>query len=335
MGILDGKAAVVTGAAVGLGNAFAQALAAEGASLAVCDVRPEIADFKAGDAQVLAMQADVADAEAVRRFIDAAGQRYGRIDVLVSNAGVWAASEASDGIDKTLADAASLVGTNLKGLFLCGRAVMPLMMRQGGGHIININTDHVHTCGAPFEESHENAPNCPFLDIVPRPTGGGPAMDLYDAAKWGINGLTFAWCQALKAHRIRVNAFCMGATDSHMLRGFHNFDPPPEEVAQWMKAEDIAQVMIELIAEGPDGRNGDLQGAQALLHSDAYHQAKAQIMLPIRRFVQAMDSRTADAIAQLAQRRQNLNRYLLAATALLLTLVLATLVSAALAARRG
>ena len=82
-------------------------------------------------------------------------------------------------------------------------------------------------------------------------------------------------------------------------------------------------------------RNGDLQGAQALLHSDAYHQAKAQIMLPIRRFVQAMDSRTADAIAQLAQRRQNLNRYLLAATALLLTLVLATLVSAALAARRG
>ena len=82
-------------------------------------------------------------------------------------------------------------------------------------------------------------------------------MDLYDAAKWGINGLTFAWCQALKAHRIRVNAFCMGATDSHMLRGFHNFDPPPEEVAQWMKAEDIAQVMIELIAEGPEGRTGE------------------------------------------------------------------------------
>ena len=257
MGILDGKTAVVTGAAVGLGNAFAKALAAEGAALAVCDVRPEIADFKAGDAPVLAMQADVADAEAVRRFIDATGQRYGRIDVLVSNAGVWAASEASDGIDKTLADAASLIGTNLKGVFLCGRAVMPIMMRQGGGHIININTDHLHTCGSPFEESHDDAPDCPFLDIAPRPTGGGPAMDLYDAAKWGINGLTFSWCQALKAHNIRVNAFCMGATDSHMLRGFHNFDPPPEEVAQWMKAEDIAQVMIDLIAEGPTGRTGE------------------------------------------------------------------------------
>ena len=258
MGILDGKTAVVTGAAVGLGNAFARALADEGAALAVCDVRPDITDFADQvDGLVLAVEADVSDAEAVRRFIDQTLERFGRIDVLVSNAGVWAASEASDPIDKTLRDAASLIGTNLKGVFLCGRAVIPAMIRQGGGHIININTDHLHTCGSPYEESHEDAPNCPFIDIAPRPTGGGPAMDLYDAAKWGINGLTFGWCQALKPHNIRVNALCMGATDSYMLRGFHNFDPPPEEVAGWMKAEDIAQVMIEMIAEGPQGRTGE------------------------------------------------------------------------------
>ncbi len=255
--ILAGKTAVVTGAAVGLGRAFANALADAGASLAVCDVRSEIEELAGANRSVLAMEADVADAQAVRRFIDAAVERFGRIDILVSNAGVWAASEATDGIDKTLADAANLIGVNLKGVFLCGRAVMPIMMRQGGGQIININTDHLHTCGAPFEEPHHNAPNCPFLDIAPRPTGGGPAMDLYDAAKWGINGLTFAWCQALKPYNIRVNALCMGATDSHMLRGFHNFDPPPEEVAQWMKAKDIARVMIELIEEGPEGRSGE------------------------------------------------------------------------------
>lgn len=258
MGILDGKTAVVTGAAVGLGNAFARALADEGAALAVCDVRPDIEGFADQvNVPVLAAQADVSDAEAVRGFIDQTLQRFGRIDVLVSNAGVWAASEASDPIDKTLRDAASLIGTNLKGVFLCGRAVIPAMIRQGGGHIININTDHLHTCGSPYEEPHDDAPNCPFLDIAPRPTGGGPAMDLYDAAKWGINGLTFGWCQALKPHNIRVNALCMGATDSYMLRGFHNFDPPPEEVASWMKAEDIARVMIELIAEGPQGRTGE------------------------------------------------------------------------------
>ena len=258
MGILDGKTAVVTGAAVGLGNAFARALAAEGASLGVCDVREEIDDFGSQVATpVVAMRADVSDAGQVRGFIDATLERFGRIDVLVSNAGVWADTTATDGIDKTLSDAERVVGTNLKGVFLCGRAVMPAMIEQGGGHIINICTDHVHTCGSPYELSHDDAPGCPYIDIAPRPTGGGNNMDLYDAAKWGVNGLTFTWCQALKAHNIRVNAFCMGATDSYMIRSFFNFDPPPEEEARWMRAEDIARVMIEMIAEGPDGRTGE------------------------------------------------------------------------------
>lgn len=80
-------------------------------------------------------------------------------------------------------------------------------------------------------------------------------MDLYDAAKWGLNGLLYGWAKALAPHNIRVNAFCMGATDSHMLRGFHNFEPSEEEVASWMKAEDNAQAMIDMLQEGPSGRN--------------------------------------------------------------------------------
>lgn len=258
MGILDGKTAVVTGAAVGLGNAFARALAAEGACLGVCDVREEITDLGRELATpAVAMRADVSDADQVRAFIDGTLERFGSIDVLVSNAGVWADTTATDGIDKTLADAQRVVGTNLKGVFLCGRAVMPTMIEQGGGHIINICTDHVHTCGSPYELSHDDAPGCPYIDIAPRPTGGGTNMDLYDAAKWGVNGLTFTWCQALKAHNIRVNGFCMGATDSYMIRSFFNFDPPQEEVDRWMRAEDIAGVMIEMIAEGPRGRTGE------------------------------------------------------------------------------
>jgi len=80
-------------------------------------------------------------------------------------------------------------------------------------------------------------------------------MDLYDAGKWGLNGLLYAWAKAGAPHNIRVNAFCMGATDSYMLRSFHNFTPSEAEVDSWMRAEDNAQVLIDLLLEGPSGRN--------------------------------------------------------------------------------
>lgn len=258
MGLLDGKVALVTGAAVGLGNAFARALAAEGAALAVCDLRPDIAEL---DDQlgvpVLAIEADVSNPDDVRRVVENTQQRFGGIDVLVNNAGTWAASLPTDPLDKSLRDYEKLVGTNLRGVFLFGRAVIPGMIERGSGEIINISTDHVQTCGTPFELDHDDAPGCAWANEPPRTTGGGPAMDLYDASKWGINGLTLAWSQALAEHGIRVNALCMGATDSHMLRSFHNFEPDPSEVAKWMKAEDIARLLIDLLREGPAGRTGE------------------------------------------------------------------------------
>lgn len=258
MGQLDGKVALVTGAAVGLGNAFARALAAEGARLAVCDLRPDIAELADElSVPVLAVEADVSNPDDVRRVVEDTLQRFGGIDVLVNNAGTWAASLPTDPIDKSLRDYEKLVGTNLRGVFLFGRAVIPGMIERGSGEIINISTDHVQTCGTPFELDHSDAPGCAWANEPPRTTGGGPAMDLYDASKWGINGLTLAWSQALAEHGIRVNALCMGATDSHMLRSFYNFDPDPSEVANWMKAEDIARLLIDLLREGPEGRTGE------------------------------------------------------------------------------
>jgi len=258
MGLLDGKVALVTGAALGLGNAFARALAAEGAALAVCDVRPELSEL-AEDliAPVFAEIVDVGVPADVHRFVEATLRQFGAIDVLVNNAGIWAESLPTDSIDKSIRDYEKLVGTNLRGVFLFGRAVIPGMIGRGTGEIINISTDHVQTCGTPFELGHDDAPECPWANEPPRPTGGGAAMDIYDASKWGINGLTLAWSQALADHGIRVNALCMGATDSHMLRSFFNFQPPPEEVERWIKAQDIARVLIDLLREGPEGRTGD------------------------------------------------------------------------------
>ena len=87
-------------------------------------------------------------------------------------------------------------------------------------------------------------------------------MDIYDASKWGLNGFLFAWAKALKPHGIRVNAMCMGATDSWMLRDFMDYPQnPAEEIEEqrrvadtWMTREDSAQVVVDLLKEGPEGR---------------------------------------------------------------------------------
>ena len=108
------------------------------------------------------------------------------------------------------------------------------------------------------------------------------------------------------------------------------------ELALLEESEDESNALtaLERDAFAAVGR-GDLQAARDLLHSDAYHQAKARIMLPIQRFVQAMDDRTSAETARLAQRRDSLNRYLLAATGLALALVAGALLASAAAGRRS
>lgn len=252
---LAGKTAIVTGAAVGLGNAYAHALAHQGVKLGLCDLRPEVVQLaETLPTECHAWQGDVSNPDDVRAVVDGTQEAFGHLDILINNAGVWGASSATDDLNKTDADYARIVGTNLKGEYLFGRAVIPILIEQGtGGEIVNIATDHMVTCGTPWAV-------CPALDACPwrnnpRPTGGGDSMDLYDAAKWGLNGLLYSWAKALAPHGIRVNQLCMGATDSHMLRGFHNFDPSPEEQASWMRAEDAARVLVELLNEGATGRN--------------------------------------------------------------------------------
>ena len=260
--LLDGQSAIVTGAALGLGNAFARALAGEGAAVTVCDVREEVRDLvpaleEASGAAALAFVADVSAPDDVRRVVDGHAERFGGVDVLVSNAGVWRASAATDDLDKTLDDYGFLIDTNLKGVFLFGRAVIPHMIAGGGGNIVHVASDHVATCGVPYLRPHDDTPNCPFTGQGPRPTGGGPDMDLYDASKWGVNGFTIPWSKALREHKVRVNGLCMGATDSHMVRTFHEQNPGSGILVNAMRAEDVAALMIALIAEGPEGRTGN------------------------------------------------------------------------------
>jgi len=248
-GALQGKTAVITGAATGIGRGFAEVFAVEGADVALCDVQAEKLTTTAdriratSGRRVVTWVADVRDDEAVRRFVDEAVQALGGLDIVVNNAGVWRPTNPlEDPWDKAIADWDLVVGTNLRGVFLVGRAAIPHLVARGGGHIINIATDHI----------------CPPPGYA---TGGGTRMDVYDASKWGINGLTQGWAKFLRGHGVRVNALCMDATDSEMVRFASGDRATPERIATWMRPDQMARLAIDLVAEGPGGRTGENIGA--------------------------------------------------------------------------
>ncbi len=244
MGQLAGRVAVVTGAAQGLGRAFAERLIAEGCAVVVTDRDESIVDV----AELIGAHGhvgDVADAAHVRHVVDATVSAHGAIDILVNNAGEVMASGPRNTWDRAEPDFDRIFGSNAKGAFLFGRAVAPIMIAAAGGDIVNISTDHVKPC-----------PDC-------EPHHGHGSMDLYNASKWALNGLTFDWAISLARHHIRVNNICMGATDTAMLRGWLGADPDPDFLATWMSPQQVAQVLVDLLAEGPDGRTGNNIGLYA------------------------------------------------------------------------
>ena len=115
MSDLEGTAAIITGAAHGIGNGMAHVLAGEGVSLALCDIDPAVhelaAELEANGASVMAAEADVSEAADVRRFVDAAIERFGRIHTMVSNAGTWRATYPLDPWEKAVDDFDALVAT--------------------------------------------------------------------------------------------------------------------------------------------------------------------------------------------------------------------------------
>jgi NAD(P)-dependent dehydrogenase (short-subunit alcohol dehydrogenase family) len=252
MSTLDGRRAIVSGAAQGLGRAFTEALSDAGAAVAVCDVDPAVARLAAAAWTAVA---DVSDPEAVRTFVDDAAERLGGIDIVVNNAGVVRqTSPTRDDFDKAVDDYDAVVGVNLRGAYLLGRAAIPYLVRQGGD-LVNVTTDHVHTCGYPEAIDHSDAPSCRWAETR-RPAVGNATFDVYDASKWGLKGLTSVWALALAEHGVRVNSFGMGATETPMIIA-HLERKGVSRPDNLMRAERVAEVLVELIAEGPHGRTGD------------------------------------------------------------------------------
>lgn len=224
---LTGSVAIVTGAARGLGKAFADGLREAGATVVTCDELPGC------DATI-----DVADAIQLKGFIDDVLATHARLDIVVANAARCRFTDPLTGWETAIDDFDFHINTNLRSLFLLGRAAIPALVASGNGHLVVIGTDH--TC---------RPSDWPYL------SGG---LDAYDASKWGVVGLAVAWGNALAKHGVRVNALSMGATDTAMLRGFTKTtsgkDPTEEQIAGWMRPEQLADLMLELIGEGPSGR---------------------------------------------------------------------------------
>ncbi|MBT3830367.1 MAG: SDR family oxidoreductase [Gammaproteobacteria bacterium] len=227
---LSGKVAIVSGAAQGLGRAFAIRLAEEGCMVLGFDVKKEVLDV----AGVTGMVADVSKRDDVERVVSkAAGM--GEIAVLVNNAGTWKKTPVDSAWQQALDDWDFIMDTNLKGVMMLSRAVVPFLQRNGG-HIINLSTYYV----LPAKSDGTNQPD----------------TDLYNASKWALNGFTDAWAKYLEKDNVKVNGMCMGATDTPMLRGLFPTKQLPAEMASVvMKAEDIAGQMMEIIASGRTGEN--------------------------------------------------------------------------------
>lgn len=140
---LHGKVALITGASRGIGRAVAEAYAAAGAALALCarsagELEEVAAALRQVGASVVTVPADVSDAAQVERFVGEGLRTFGRVDVLVNNAGIPGPHVPL--AEVTPADWASVLAVNLTGPFLCTRAVVPGMRRQGGGSIINVSS---------------------------------------------------------------------------------------------------------------------------------------------------------------------------------------------------
>jgi NAD(P)-dependent dehydrogenase (short-subunit alcohol dehydrogenase family) len=147
-GTLDGKVALVTGAAQGIGNAIAHGLAGEGARIVVADLqRAEEAASAFPDG--VGLEADVADEEAVERLAGEAADRCGGIDILVNNAGLYASLAMRPFTEIPVEEWRRVMDVNVASMFLVSRAVVPRMRERGGGKIVNISSGTVFR-GVPF-----------------------------------------------------------------------------------------------------------------------------------------------------------------------------------------
>lgn len=240
---LKDKVAIVTGSGRGIGEGIATHLAKEGAVSVVmdrnlADAQTVVKKIEADGGEAMAVEADVSKKATLQAMVDAVVKIYGRLDVLVNNAGIESTPMLLKDITEEQWD--RVLGINLKGVFLCSQAVIPQMMKQGGGRIINISS------------------------LAGRKMTFFGSAD-YTASKHGVNGLTLHLAWELADSHITVNAICPGAI----------LTPLAHEGTTQEYRDMVTKRLIPL---GRWGTPDDIAGAVTYFSSDAAAWVTGQII---------------------------------------------------------
>ncbi len=247
--LLQGKVAVVTGGSRGIGFAIVREFLKEGASVVLCGSKPEsaekaVSELKAENAewQVSGISPDLTNYEDVKAAFDGVEREYGKIDVLVNNAGISAkepfTSYTEELFDKTM-------DLNLKGVFNCSRAVVDGMKERKSGCILNTSS---------------------MVSIYGQPSGVA-----YPTSKFAVNGFTLSLARELGPFGIRVNAVAPGITNTDMMKAV-----PAQYIAPLLKTiplgrigepEDVANAFVFLASEKASYISGVVLSVDGLARS--------------------------------------------------------------------
>jgi 2-hydroxycyclohexanecarboxyl-CoA dehydrogenase len=193
MGQLDSKIAIVTGAARGLGRGIAEKLASHGATVVLTDLNEDGVKQAAQEigGSAVGIGCDVTSWDSVEAMVSAVKDRFGRIDVLVNNAG-WDKAAPFLDLERELWD--KIIAINLGGVLNTSKAVLPIMAEQGSGSVINISSD------------------------AGRVGSSGEAV--YSAAKGGVIAFTKSMAREMARKQVRVNVVCPGPSDTQLFAEF-------------------------------------------------------------------------------------------------------------------
>ena len=220
---LHGRTALVTGGSRGIGAAIARSLAEAGAAVAV-NYRERAGEANAlvkaiakEGGRAIAIAADVSQSDAVARMVQRVKSELGSIGILINNAGVAITRDIQD---LSEADFDQTIAVNLKSVFLCTQAVLPMMRSEGWGRIVNISSGAARGAGA----------------IGPH----------YNASKAGMEGLTRGYAARLVKEGITVNAVAPSLIETDMMKGQHNL-VSRIPVGRFGKAEEVATAVMMLL----------------------------------------------------------------------------------------